>query len=248
MILKPLETMLAYRCPKCGECVISPVGSFSLAGDMYKLKCSCGGSEAVLSMTSDDRVRLIVPCIICPNPHNFTVSKKVFFGRELFILECPYSGVAICFTGNAAAIKRAFDGSTKELIEMAGLDDGEDERNDADVPDDDVPDDGGIDADDDGEAVYKDLSGRVHRVSGEQTGTGGDSLISGIIDFLIKELVEENAIRCNCKTSADGEYSYELCDEGITVRCAVCGAERTFPITSVSAADDWINTPELDIR
>ena len=44
MVLKPKESIVSYRCPKCGTTVMSMVGTFALSGDLIKLKCSCGES------------------------------------------------------------------------------------------------------------------------------------------------------------------------------------------------------------
>ena len=86
MILDPQKTTIAYRCPSCGGGVISAVGMFYLGADMVKLKCTCGECELTMVYTGDDKVRLSVPCLVCPKPHSFTVSRSLFFGRDLFVL------------------------------------------------------------------------------------------------------------------------------------------------------------------
>lgn len=114
MILDAKNTSVAYRCPHCGAGVISVVGVFSLSGDMMKLKCSCGKSELTISRT-DDRISLRVPCILCPKPHNFTVSKSVFFSNDLFRLPCPYSGMDTCFVGEHQKVLDALSESEEML-------------------------------------------------------------------------------------------------------------------------------------
>jgi hypothetical protein len=84
---------------------MSVVGLFNLSADMIKLKCDCGESEMSLVYTKDSKVRFTVPCLFCPNPHHFTVNTSVFFGKELFSLPCPYSGMNIAVMGETNKVK-----------------------------------------------------------------------------------------------------------------------------------------------
>ena len=68
--------------------------------------------------TNDKKVRLTVPCLICPKPHNFTVSQSVFFGRDLFVLPCPYSDLNICFMGETNHVKAELARSELELLDL----------------------------------------------------------------------------------------------------------------------------------
>lgn len=118
MILDPKKTTIAYRCPACGAGVISAVGMFSLSADMVKLKCDCGHSELTMVYTADKKVRLTVPCLICPKPHQFVVGQNVFFGRDLFVLPCPYSDINLCFMGEMNHVKAELARSELELLDM----------------------------------------------------------------------------------------------------------------------------------
>ena len=116
---------MAYRCPHCGAGVMSLVGIFNLSADMLKLKCSCGHSEMTVVLKKDGQVRFTVPCILCPKPHNFTVSSKIFFGKELFVLPCPYSDINICMMGETNHVKAELSRTElelTELLEKSGLD------------------------------------------------------------------------------------------------------------------------------
>ena len=120
MVIEPKQTILAYRCPHCGKGVVSAVGMFSLKADMLKLKCECGGSALTVTMSQDDKIRLNVPCIVCPTGHNYTVSKNIFFGRELFMLQCPYTDVNLCFMGEYDNVCRELERTELELLDMLG--------------------------------------------------------------------------------------------------------------------------------
>lgn len=120
MILNQKETTVAYRCPECGSWVTGMVGLFSLSADMLRLKCPCGKGEMTMVYTKDKKVRLSVPCFLCPKPHSFTVSSQMFFDKELFALPCAYSGVDICFLGNPDKVAEATKASDAELMEILG--------------------------------------------------------------------------------------------------------------------------------
>ena len=117
MIIQPKETTIAYRCPECGATVHSVVGIFALSGDRIKLKCSCGGSELLIENTADGKMRFTVPCIFCPNPHSFLISRKTILSRELFTIPCGLAGYDICFIGSEDKVREAVEQSDKELYE-----------------------------------------------------------------------------------------------------------------------------------
>ena len=118
MVLENKQTTVAYRCPHCGAGVMSAVGIFKLSADMLRLKCSCGHSEMTVVYKKDGQVRFTVPCILCPTPHNFTVSSKIFFGKELFVLPCPYSDINICMMGDMDHVKAELSRTELELLDL----------------------------------------------------------------------------------------------------------------------------------
>ena len=118
MVLDEKKTTVSYRCPECGAFVRSMVGVFTLSADMMRLKCPCGGSDLTMVMSRDRKVRLTVPCLVCPSPHVFTVSAEVFYGRDLFALSCPYSGLDLCFTGTEDEVVAASKDAERELEEL----------------------------------------------------------------------------------------------------------------------------------
>ncbi len=118
MILESKQTTVAYRCPHCGAGVMSMVGLFHLNGHMVKLKCSCGNSEMTVVYGKDGKVRFTVPCMLCPNPHNFSVSSSLFFNKELFVLPCPYSDINICMMGDMNHVKAELSRTELELLDL----------------------------------------------------------------------------------------------------------------------------------
>ena len=120
MVLDKKETTVAYRCPSCGSVVMSLVGIFTLTADMIRLRCPCGESEMEIIYTKDKKVRLNVPCFLCPTPHSYLISTQMFFDRDIFALPCSYSGFDICFIGKQNKVEDAMKESEKELLEMLG--------------------------------------------------------------------------------------------------------------------------------
>ncbi|MBQ1956202.1 MAG: hypothetical protein II365_00355 [Clostridia bacterium] len=138
MVLETKKTTVAYRCPHCGAGIMSAVDVFSLNADMVKLKCTCQKSELTIVKTNDGKIRLVVPCILCPRPHNFVISSSIFFGKDLFVLPCAYSDINICFIGEINHVKAELARSELELLdllEQSGVDSFEALHGNESVPD-----------------------------------------------------------------------------------------------------------------
>ena len=120
MILNQKQTTVAYRCPHCGCAVMSLVGAFALSADMIRLKCPCGGSDLTAVMNKEKKVRLSIPCYLCPSPHTVTVSSQMFFDTQLSTFPCPYSGMPICFVGRQENVQAALNEAEAELRELLG--------------------------------------------------------------------------------------------------------------------------------
>ena len=118
MVIESRQTTIAYRCPHCGEGVVSAVGMFSLSADMVRLKCHCGKSHLEIVYSKDGKVRLKVPCLICSGSHTYTVSKNIFFGKDIFVLPCPHSDVNIGFIGDLNRVKFELSRTELELLEI----------------------------------------------------------------------------------------------------------------------------------
>lgn len=118
MVLESKQSTVAYRCPSCGSGVMSVIDAFRLSADMIKLKCDCGNSEMTLVKTKDGKVRFTVPCMLCPNPHNYTVSTNLFFGKDLFVLPCPYSDINIAMMGDTNHVKAELSRTELELLDL----------------------------------------------------------------------------------------------------------------------------------
>ncbi len=90
---------IAYRCPECFESIYGLVGEFAYQYGMLRIKCTCEESNLDITPKADGKIQLSVPCLYCKQNHTFTVSRGLFFDRDLFTLACPYTNMNICFIG-----------------------------------------------------------------------------------------------------------------------------------------------------
>lgn len=120
MIIEPKKTTIAYRCPSCGGVPTIMADFFSVSGDVFKLKCTCGGSSLTVKKETKDAFRLIVPCVSCPRPHEYVISKNIFFNSESFIIPCSLCGIDICFLGKAYNVSEAIQYSNEQISKMLG--------------------------------------------------------------------------------------------------------------------------------
>ncbi len=119
MVIKPKQRSIAYRCPECTSTVFGLVGKFALKADMLRLKCSCEKPSALdINVTNDGKIRLSVPCLFCKQNHNYVVSETVFFERDLFLLNCPYTGMDIAFIGEESSLEPELKRTEEEIMRL----------------------------------------------------------------------------------------------------------------------------------
>lgn len=113
-----VDTHIAYRCPECGTLIYGFVGKFALSANLLRIKCSCGHSALDVSITNDNKIRLSVPCLFCKQNHNYVLSQSIFFERDLFLLNCPYSNMDICFIGSKENVDKEAERAANELQKL----------------------------------------------------------------------------------------------------------------------------------
>lgn len=222
MVLDEKQAYIAYRCPACGQAVIGFVGKFSLSADMLKLKCPCHGSEMTMTYTQEKKIRITVPCLFCPNPHQFVVSQTLFFSRSLFCLNCPYSNMDICFIGGEEKVTEALDDNARKLNELydrfaaaSGRQEGDETEEEQTPP---------------------------HLPTAEEALP--DAQVYDVVRFYVRELQEDGVIHCPCQS---GDYDFDFTPEGVRIYCRQCGAERVCPIGSAENAREFFNCDRLDL-
>lgn len=118
MILKDQNTTVAFRCPSCGKAILSGINIFRVSADMLRLRCPDCGEVLTLTTTNDGKLRLTVPCVICPHPHQLVIGKNTFFCEDLFTFPCPLSGVDILFAGDQEKVEQALKKNEEDLRKM----------------------------------------------------------------------------------------------------------------------------------
>ena len=230
MVLNEKRTTVAYRCPDCGGGIMSAVGLFNLSADMVKLKCTCGKSELKIIYDRNGTVRLTVPCLICSQPHSFTVKSNLFFSEELFVLPCPYSDINICVTGEMNRVKAELARTELELLDML-------EEN--------------------GITDFSALHGDERDLGDPQI---LDIVLFVIDDLDAEGKIfcrchPDPALE-NADDSTDyGEwnneesrYEAEITDDGIKLTCRICGASRVIPTDSMLSAHAFLNADSLHLE
>ena len=232
MLLNEKRTTVAYRCPHCGGGIMSAVGLFNLSADMVKLKCTCGKSELKIVYNRDNTVRLTVPCLICAQPHTFTVNSSLFFSDELFVLPCPYSDVNIAFTGEMNAVKAELARTELELLDMLeenGITDFSSLHGDEqDLPDPQILDIILFVIDD------LDAEGKIYCHCNPDPAE------------VPAEADEES--RSEESRSEESRYEAEITDEGIKLTCRVCGASTVIPTDSMLSAHAFLNADSVHLN
>ena len=120
----PKQRHIACRCPECGRANLALIGKFALSANMLRVRCDCEKDAPTLdiTMTKDSKIRLSVPCLFCKQNHNYVVSQTIFFDREQFLLNCPYSGCDIAIIGDKETVDRELKRTEGELLTiMKGL-------------------------------------------------------------------------------------------------------------------------------
>ncbi len=81
------------------------------------LRCPCKCSELHIEFTKDEKLNLKVPCIFCPTPHTYSLSKASYEDRDLLTLTCPMSGSATVFIGELNHVKAEISRTELELLD-----------------------------------------------------------------------------------------------------------------------------------
>ena len=115
-MIKDRETTVGYHCPNCGMSILNRVNIFMMDGNIIRIKCVCGGSDLVLQSLRNNKFRLTVPCILCPNSHSFTLSSGVMFQKELFGFTCKFTAINICYIGSSNQVFEAMKQNEAELL------------------------------------------------------------------------------------------------------------------------------------
>ena len=150
---------------------------------------------------NDGKIRLSVPCLFCPNPHNFLVSSKIFFGENEFFLQCPYSDMDICFLGDMDHVKANLARGELKLMELM------EEYGISNI------------------AKFKEAN-----TADEDEALDSEHTQNVIFVLSELEEEGKIFCKCEHKDSVDSEkYGFEVFSDCVLVKCRDCGASRKIP-------------------
>lgn len=224
MVIQKQEATVGYHCPACGAGVRSAVGIFSLSGDLFRLKCGCGGSAMTISYTRDGSVRLEVPCLVCPRPHVYTVSRKTFFERDFLSFACSLSGLDVCYIGKEGNVSDAMAKTEQKIAEMLQ--------------------DAGISFDSLQELAERETEGddcNTERLNVP------DQHVFDLVRFVVTDLTEEGKVRCRCETPPE-RFNTVPEEGGIRVVCPECGASRHIDCSNSLFANSFFELESLTLE
>lgn len=229
MVIKDeqLSSTVGYRCPHCLETVLSGVGIFRLSGNLLKLKCSCGGSEALIERKAGEEgnVNVTVPCFLCKKRHRYLLGRSLFARQEKDVLRfsCPHTGVPVLYLGGREDVVEAVREDTEAMTEA--LEDGEEIR----------------------KLLFSPFDGNEQAQQEEYTQFSG---VSEVVRYMLAELQEEGMIHCGCEEAGEiPVYDFTLEGEtALRVFCESCHKEAILPLTGVFDAERILSLDSLTLK
>lgn len=215
------KTYIAYRCPECGNAIDFYINIFQLSGKGFEMSCpNCHLSKIQITRSNDSKIRLNVPCLVCPHPHPYTLSQDIFFGKELFALQCSFTGMDICFLGDEANVIEAMSDNEQLLSQMMEQDEfDEDDQNITEI-----------------------------RKATSKKSQFENSFIMFDILTIIKDLIVEQAVSCKCGKPEQSNLSISLSEKDVKISCKKCGASATVPTCTERDLNNAIDMEELVLQ
>ena len=113
------DRTIAYRCPSCGEITYGNFSLFEISGKKgISVHCACG--ESCISITSKNGTSffLDIDCVICDNPHRFSVTFDALAKKECNEFSCPEVAVGLAFVGKEQAVKKSVADNEKAMSDV----------------------------------------------------------------------------------------------------------------------------------
>lgn len=110
------KTAIAVRCPWCGNIRLNKVNPFGISNDGgITVKCLCGQKLFTLKRRKAGGYQLNVSCIACDYEHIYRLENRELWKTDLFVLNCHYTNMEVCFLGREAEVKQAVDDFEREM-------------------------------------------------------------------------------------------------------------------------------------
>lgn len=201
---------VAYRCDHCAQNHFVKIDLGDLETNDFSQSASCGHCAIIIEKTEQGKFKVTVPCVACPTPHRFTLTKALL-EKELFSLQCAYSGIDCFFCGDDERVRQAIEESDSEIARLLAL---EEKFQDGTVED-----SLGLSSD-----MAIDTNGM------EEVEFFNPEISSDML-FIIKDMAYDGKLSCIC---GDKNPDIAVKSESIVFTCPKCKKSREFFTRSVS--------------
>lgn len=116
----PTSSVVAIRCPFCGQLEFHALSLFDFAGaNSTKIQCSCG--ETLLAMGTKNRKQfwLQMECVLCEAKHLYYFTRRQIWSSEVLEIHCEETGLEIAYIGPRNKVRQCVQRQERSLAEMA---------------------------------------------------------------------------------------------------------------------------------
>jgi hypothetical protein len=101
---------VAFKCPVCGSVEFNQFYLFDLWGKKrLVVPCGCKKGFVKITLKSDNKCLITVPCIACNEKHLFIRDIRELWSDRMLKLTCQHSGMDICFIGQDEIVRSSVD-------------------------------------------------------------------------------------------------------------------------------------------
>ena len=204
------EITVAYRCNHCAQNHFATIDLDLLEKEDFSQSASCGHCAVLIEKTESSKFKVTVPCVACPTPHRFTLTKALL-EKDIFSLQCAYSGIDCFFCGDKDKVSKAIEDSDNEIARLLALEEKFDDKT--------VEESLGLSSD---MAIDTEGMEEVEFYNPE---------ISSDMLFIIKDMAYDGKLGCIC---GDKNPDIAVKSESIIFTCPKCKKSREFFTRSVS--------------
>ena len=117
----PTTTVVAIRCPECGEIEYISISLFSFSGsNSVALKCSCGYEIIKLTTKKRQDFWFQYICAMCEGRHMLKATRQQLWSSDMPLdLLCEETGIEVGYIGFKEKVKEKVKNQDQSLAEMA---------------------------------------------------------------------------------------------------------------------------------
>lgn len=113
------SSVITVRCPWCGSIQMNSISPFQLSGgSSLTFNCQCGEELFTLKKTESGGYQLKISCIACDCRHIYKLGYKDLWKTEVYILNCLYTHIEVCFIGRREPVLEAVERYERELDDI----------------------------------------------------------------------------------------------------------------------------------